>query len=136
MTTPTTHILKTQIGTLPNGVDLSNSVENEYYGLKLVAAFGLPVNAAEIKFFGKTKAIVIERFDRKWTEDGRLLRVPQEDFCQDVSCPTSRKDQNEGAGHGRYSQSSERRRYARGRPESIFEITNFILADRCDRWSC
>jgi serine/threonine-protein kinase HipA len=95
-TTPTTHILKTQIGTLPNGVDLSNSVENEYYGLKLVAAFGLPVNAAEIKFFGKTKAIVIERFDRKWTEDGRLLRVPQEDFCQALSCPTSRKYQNEG----------------------------------------
>jgi serine/threonine-protein kinase HipA len=30
-TTPTTHILKTQIGTLPDGIDLSNSVENEYY---------------------------------------------------------------------------------------------------------
>jgi serine/threonine-protein kinase HipA len=27
-TTPTTHILKTQIGTLQNGIDLSNSVEN------------------------------------------------------------------------------------------------------------
>ncbi|WP_311966838.1 HipA N-terminal domain-containing protein [Bradyrhizobium australiense] len=28
-TTPTTHIFKTQIGELPNGIDLSNSVENE-----------------------------------------------------------------------------------------------------------
>src|SRR5207247_8200343 len=81
-TTPTTHILKTQIGTLPNGIDLSNSVENEYYCLKLMAAFGLPVNAAEIRVFGETKALVIERFDRKWTRDGRLLRIPQEDFCQ------------------------------------------------------
>lgn len=95
-TTPTTHIFKTQIGTLPNGLDLSNSVENEYYCLKLMAAFNLPVNAAEIRFFGKTKALVIERFDRTWTEDKRLLRVPQEDFCQALSCPPSRKYQNEG----------------------------------------
>src|SRR5581483_12209016 len=45
-TTPTTHILKTQIGRLQNGIDLSNSIENEYYCLKLMAAFGLPVNEA------------------------------------------------------------------------------------------
>ncbi len=95
-TTPTTHILKPQIGTLPNGIDLSNSVENEYYCLKLMAAFGLPVNAAEIKVFRKTKTLVIERFDRRWTEDGRLLRVPQEDCCQALSFPPSRKYQNEG----------------------------------------
>src|ERR1022692_339924 len=95
-TTPTTHILKTQIGTLQNGIDLSNSVENEYYCLKLMAAFGLPVNAAEIEVFGKTKALVIERFDRKRTKDGRLLRVPQEDACQALSCPPSLKYQSQG----------------------------------------
>jgi serine/threonine-protein kinase HipA len=95
-TTPTTHILKTQIGTLPNGIDLSNSVENEYYCLKIMAAFGLPANAAEIKVFGKTKALVIERFDRKWTNDGRLLRIPQEDFCQALSCPPNLKYQSLG----------------------------------------
>jgi serine/threonine-protein kinase HipA len=95
-TTPTTHILKTQIGTLQNGIDLSNSVENEYYCLKLFAAFGLPVNNVEIKIFGKTKALVVERFDRAWTRDGRLFRVPQEDFCQALSCPPSRKYQDQG----------------------------------------
>jgi serine/threonine-protein kinase HipA len=95
-TTPTTHILKTQIGTLQNGIDLSNSVENEYYCLKLMAAFGLPVNAAEIQVFGKTKALVIERFDRKRTKDGRLVRVPQEDACQALSCPPSLKYQSQG----------------------------------------
>ena len=95
-TTPTTHILKPQIGILPNGVDLSNSVENEYYCLKLMAAFGLQVNAAEMKVFGKTKTLVIERFDRQRTDKGRLLRVPQEDCCQALSCPPSRKYQNEG----------------------------------------
>ena len=95
-TTPTTHILKKQIGTLPNGIDLSNSIENEFYCLKLLAAFGLPVNRAEIATFGKTNALVLERFDRKWTKDGRLLRLPQEDCCQALSVPPSRKYQNEG----------------------------------------
>lgn len=95
-TTPTTHILKKQIGRLPNGNDLSNSVENEYYCLKLAAAFGLPVNEAEIQTFGTTKALVIERFDRRWTKDRRLLRLPQEDFCQALSVPPTLKYQNQG----------------------------------------
>jgi serine/threonine-protein kinase HipA len=95
-TTPTTHLIKTQIGTLPSGIDLSNSVENEFYCLKLMAAFGLPVNHVEIKEFGKTKALVIERFDRTWSKDGRLLRIPQEDCCQALSTPPTRKYQSEG----------------------------------------
>jgi len=93
--TPTTHILKTQIGELPNGIDLSNSVENEFYGLAVMEAFGLPVNKVEIKTFGNTKSLVIERFDRRWTEGGTLLRLPQEDCCQALSIPPSRKYQNE-----------------------------------------
>lgn len=95
-TTPTTHILKPQIGELPNGIDLSNSVENEFYCLKLLKAFGLPINDAVIKTFGKTTALVIERFDRRWTRDGRLLRVPQEDCCQALSVPPGRKYQSDG----------------------------------------
>ncbi len=95
-TTPTTHILKTQIGRLPNGIDLSNSVENEFYCLKLVEAFGLPSNKVEIHTFGRTKALVIERFDRLWTKDKRLLRLPQEDCCQALSIPPTRKYQSEG----------------------------------------
>lgn len=95
-TTPTTHILKPPIGTLPNGLDLSRSVENEYYCLKLLAAFGLPVNKAEIQVFGKTKALVVERFDRAWTMEDRVFRIPQEDFCQALACPSARKYQNQG----------------------------------------
>lgn len=93
--TPTTHILKTQIGELPSGVDLSNSVENEFYGLAVMEAFGLPVNKAEIKTFGNTKSLVIERFDRVWTKEDTLLRIPQEDFCQALSIPPSRKYQSD-----------------------------------------
>jgi len=95
-TTPTTHIFKPQIGELPNGIDLSNSVQNEFYCLKLLKAFGLPINDAVIKTFGKTTALVIERFDRRWTRDGRLLRVPQEDCCQALSVPPGRKYQSDG----------------------------------------
>jgi serine/threonine-protein kinase HipA len=95
-TTPTTHLLKTRMGTLPNGLDLSLSVENEYYCLKLAEAFGLPVNTAEIRTFGQLKVLVVERVDRLWTRDGRLLRLPQEDCCQALSVPPSRKYQSDG----------------------------------------
>lgn len=95
-TTPTTHILKTRMGTLPNGIDLSDSIENEYYCLKLLAAFGLPVNEARMASFGDTKALIVKRFDRHWSSDGRLLRLPQEDFCQALSVPPTRKYQSDG----------------------------------------
>ncbi|MDF0676164.1 MAG: type II toxin-antitoxin system HipA family toxin [Nitrospira sp.] len=95
-TTPTTHIIKKQIGRLPNGLDLSDSVENEFYCLKLGEAFGLPVNKAEMHTFGDSRALVIERFDRRWTKDKRLLRLPQEDCCQALSVPPTRKYQSEG----------------------------------------
>lgn len=95
-TTPTTHILKPQIGRLSNGIDLSNSVENEFYCLKLLEAFGLTANKARIATFGAHKALVVERFDRLWTKDGRLLRLPQEDCCQALSFPPTLKYQNQG----------------------------------------
>lgn len=93
--TPTTHIFKTQIGELPNGIDLSDSVENEFYCLRLLKHLGLPVAHAEIATFGRTKALCVERFDRKWN-DGRLIRLPQEDFCQALSVPPARKYQSDG----------------------------------------
>lgn len=95
-TTATTHILKPQIGQIPNGIDLSNSVENEYLCLKLCAAFGLDVTKAEIVEFAGTKVLAVERFDRLWTRDGRLLRLPQEDMCQALSVPPNLKYQADG----------------------------------------
>jgi len=95
-TTPTTHILKPPIGTLPNGMDLTNSVENEHFCLRLMAAFGLPVAQTEIATFADAKTLVITRFDRLRARDGRLIRLPQEDCCQALSVPPTRKYQNEG----------------------------------------
>jgi serine/threonine-protein kinase HipA len=95
-TTATTHILKPQIGRLPDGIDLSNSVENEHLCLELVRALGLPAARSEIKDFAGSRALVVERFDRLWTTDGRLLRIPQEDCCQALSVPPSRKYESHG----------------------------------------
>jgi len=95
-TTATTHILKPQIGRLSNGIDLSNSVENEFYCLRLLGAFGLAVADARIETFGDVRALVLTRFDRRWTRGGRLLRLPQEDGCQALGVPWTLKYQNQG----------------------------------------
>lgn len=43
-----------------------------------------------------TRALIIERFDRLRARDGRLIRLPQEDCCEALSVPPTRKYQNEG----------------------------------------
>jgi serine/threonine-protein kinase HipA len=95
-TTATTHIFKPAIGKLPNGVDLTNSVENEYFCLKTVAALGINAAKPQMMTFGKRSVLVVERFDRRWTANARLLRLPQEDCCQALSVSPTRKYQSDG----------------------------------------
>jgi serine/threonine-protein kinase HipA len=95
-TTATTHIFKPSIGKLPNGIDLTSSVENEYLCLKIVDALGLPAAKAEMETFGDRRVLIVERFDRLWTENQRLLRLPQEDSCQALSVPPTRKYEDHG----------------------------------------
>jgi len=95
-TTATTHIMKPQIGVLPNGIDLTRSVENEYLCLKLTAALGLPSANVAMADFKGNRVLVVERFDRLWTRDKRLLRLPQEDCCQAVSITPTRKYESDG----------------------------------------
>ena len=95
-TTATTHIFKPSIGRLPNGLDLTHSVENEYLCLKLLAAIGLPAAKAQMATYGERRVLIVERFDRLWTQDGRLLRLPQEDCCQALSVVPSHKYQCDG----------------------------------------
>jgi serine/threonine-protein kinase HipA len=95
-TTATTHIIKPQIGMLPSGIDLTRSVENEYFCLKLTAGLGLPSANVAIADFKGIRVLVIERFDRLWTKDRRLLRLPQEDCCQALSVPPTRKYESDG----------------------------------------
>jgi serine/threonine-protein kinase HipA len=95
-TTATTHIFKPSIGKLPNGVDLTDSAENEYLCLMIIAALGMEAAKPQIKTFGKKSVLVVERFDRRWTADGRLVRLPQEDCCQALSASPTRKYQEHG----------------------------------------
>lgn len=98
-TTPTTHILKPQLGEIPTAfgtIDMAASVDNEHYCLKLLRAFGLEVAKTEIMTFGERRVLVVERFDRRWRNSSQLLRLPQEDFCQVLGIPSARKYQNQG----------------------------------------
>lgn len=95
-TTPTSHILKPAIGRLANGMDLSDSVENEHICLELLRAFGLDTAETRIADFDHCRALVITRFDRLWLNDQRLIRLPQEDCCQALGIPPTLKYQNEG----------------------------------------
>lgn len=96
--TPTTHILKVPLGSFgPLGIDMSSSVENEYLCAKLTKALGIAVAECEIEQFEEIPTLVVTRFDRRWSEDGKqVIRIPQEDFCQVTK--TSRADKYESDG--------------------------------------
>ncbi len=82
--TPTTHILKLPLGLFGNQkLDLNDSVENEWLCAQLLAAYQLPVASCELGNFDGTRALIVERFDRRWSAGNKaLLRLPQEDMCQ------------------------------------------------------
>ncbi|MFW6341320.1 MAG: HipA domain-containing protein, partial [Wenzhouxiangella sp.] len=94
--TPTTHIFKPQLGELPNGLNMSRSVENEHFCLTFCRELGLEVPESQILDFEDVRVLSIKRFDRTETADGRLLRLPQEDFCQALSVPSTLKYNSEG----------------------------------------
>jgi serine/threonine-protein kinase HipA len=98
-TTPTTHILKPQLGEIPTAfgtIDMAASVDNEHYCLAFLHGFGLPVARSEIVTFGRRRVLAVERFDRRWRDGSQLLRLPQEDCCQALGYPPSQKYQSDG----------------------------------------
>ncbi len=110
--TPTTHILKLPLGLVGNmRADLWDSVENEWLCSKILAAMGLNVATTEMACFEDQKALVVERFDRRWQgtqasaqnapafvpgSDVWIGRLPQEDFCQIAGVNPSRKYEVDG----------------------------------------
>lgn len=95
-TTPTSHIFKLPMGNYRN-LDLSESCENEWLCLEIAKAFGLPAANAQLESFDGMKVLIVERFDRRWSKDGKwLMRLPQEDFCQILGVSPNLKYQNDG----------------------------------------
>jgi serine/threonine-protein kinase HipA len=87
--TPTTHILKPAIAGLDDH-DL-----NEHLCLDAARRAGLIVARTTVTRFANETAVVVTRYDRH--ESGRkLIRVHQEDFCQALGVPPTRKYENEG----------------------------------------
>jgi serine/threonine-protein kinase HipA len=86
---PTTHILKPPTG------HFDGHAENEHACLALARAVGLPAASSRVVHFEKEVAIVVERYDRQW-HGNEIIRVHQEDACQSLALPPTRKYQNEG----------------------------------------
>lgn len=93
--TPTSHIFKPAMGEGPNGADFSDTPWNEWFCLKICSALGLPTANAEVQHFGNKPVIVVERFDRQWRGEV-LYRLPQEDLCQAMAVPPTRKYESDG----------------------------------------
>ncbi len=87
--TPTTHILKPAV----SGFDDHDL--NEHLCLDAARRAGLTAARTTIARFGTETAVVVDRYDRV-DRAGRIGRVHQEDLCQALGVPPSKKYQNEG----------------------------------------
>ena len=100
-TTPTSHIFKLPSGRIEHsGINLSDSVENEWLCHLILKAYGLSVADTEIGVFDGEKVLIVERFDRRWAKDGTwLMRLPQEDMCQALNIsPVLKYESDSGPG--------------------------------------
>ena len=86
---PTTHIFKPPIP------DLDGHAENEHFCLELASRLGFLVPESTVMRFEDQIAIVIKRYDRFSTDAG-LRRIHQEDMCQALGLPPTRKYEADG----------------------------------------
>jgi serine/threonine-protein kinase HipA len=76
---------------------MSASVENEWLCSRILRAYGQEVAEMEIHHFDDRKALVVERFDRRWAKDGKwIVRLLQEDMCQVHGVSPEQKYENDG----------------------------------------
>lgn len=76
---PTTHILK------PMSTLLNDSAHNEFFCTRLAKAMKIDVPQTELRNFGNTSCLLIERYDRVCDPSGIIKRYHQENFCQALS---------------------------------------------------
>lgn len=103
-TTPTTHIFKLPLGQVGNlNIDLDTSIENEWLCAQILGAYGLPVANCELDIFDDQRVLIVERFDRRLSRNGKWwLRLPQEDMCQALGVSPGNKYESDG-GPGMHS---------------------------------
>ena len=86
-TAPTTHILK------PQPRRFGGLVQAEAWGMTVAGAVTPAAHASllETESLEAPETLVVERFDRRRTADGCLLRLHQEDCCQALGIQSERK---------------------------------------------
>lgn len=89
--TPTTHILKP-----PAQKDLDGFDINEHFCLRLASELGLAVADSTVETFDDQEALVVRRYDRQYDNDGRVVRLHQEDACQALAVSPIKKYENDG----------------------------------------
>lgn len=87
---PSTHIIK------PSVAEWTDIAANEAYCLRLARCCGLTTAVSDVAQIGGTSCLVVERFDRTLTDDMRVARIHQEDFCQALGILPSAKYEFEG----------------------------------------
>jgi len=81
-----THILKFEKKNCPN------LVLNEFFCMKLSDAIGLPTAEVEFTRFGSHPALIVKRFDRKYTSEiNKVMRRHVIDGCQALNLPRDYK---------------------------------------------
>lgn len=76
----------------PGAAGLDNQALVEYATMRLASACGLPSASVSLENFVGIEAIAIERYDRFTSpESGWVARIHQEDLCQALATPPSKK---------------------------------------------
>ena len=89
--TPSTHIIK------PEPLRFPGLAENEAWCMALARRIGLDAAEAWAERIGNVPCLISKRYDRVKGESGEIVRrLHQEDFCQALGYPSSRKYQQEG----------------------------------------
>jgi len=86
----TTHIVK------PGVPRLRLQALNEHVCLAVAGRVGLAAASSVYTEFDGVPALVVERYDRQRLDDGRVARVHQEDVCQALAVPPTRKYEADG----------------------------------------
>lgn len=87
--TPTTHILKPETGRI---IDIAS---NEHFCLELARRLDLPAALSRVEIIGGVPVIIVERYDRLRRGES-VIRVHQEDMCQALGVPPTKKYQQQG----------------------------------------
>lgn len=87
---PSTHIIK------PSIAGWTDIAVNEAFCLRLARCCGLRTATSETIDVGDTTCLVVERFDRTLTDEMRIVRLHQEDFCQALGVLPESKYEFEG----------------------------------------